>query len=111
AHLRALLGEHGHAVAGFRQAESLLEQLAAEFPEMVEYYHKLARTEGNLAIELAKLGKQADAETAFRRGIALRTKLVDDFPEDLGYRLDLANNYNDLGVLRELQLNYAEAEE
>jgi serine/threonine protein kinase/tetratricopeptide (TPR) repeat protein len=111
AHLRALLGEHSDAVTGFREAESLLEQLAAEFPEEAQYRHKLARTEGNVGIELAKLGRQAEAETALRLGINLRTKLADDFPENLGYRLELANNYNDFAFLRELQENYAEAEE
>jgi serine/threonine protein kinase/tetratricopeptide (TPR) repeat protein len=110
AHLRGLLGEHRDAVAGFRQAESLLEKLLAEFPEEAQYRHKLARAQGNLGVELAKLGNQPDADTAFRRGIALRTKLVDDFPEDLKYQLELANNYNDLGFLRELQRNYPEAE-
>jgi serine/threonine protein kinase/tetratricopeptide (TPR) repeat protein len=110
AHLRSLLGEQSEAVAGFRQAESLLEQLAAEYPETAEYRQKLGRTEGNLAVSLAKLGKQADAEAAFRRGITVRTRLVSDFPLDLEYGMELANNYNDLGFLRELQHNYPEAE-
>jgi serine/threonine protein kinase/tetratricopeptide (TPR) repeat protein len=111
AHLRALLGEHGDALAVYREAEALLEQLVAEFPHAAEYRHKLARTEANVGIELAELGKFADAETAFRRGIALYTKLTDDFPEDPAYRMGLANNYNDFGILREIQQNYAEAEE
>jgi serine/threonine protein kinase/tetratricopeptide (TPR) repeat protein len=111
AYLRGLLGELGDAVAGYRQAESLLEQLAAEFPEEAEYRQKLARAENNLGNDLLKLGNHADAETAFLRGIALRTKLADEFPDDLGYRLDLANNYHDFGFLRERQQNYAEAEE
>jgi hypothetical protein len=110
AHLRALLGEHGAAVAGFRQAEGLLEALAAEFPDMADYRQKLARTEGNVAVELAKLGKEAEAETALTKGIALRTKLADDSPQDLRGRLELANNYNDLGFLRELQHRFPEAE-
>jgi serine/threonine protein kinase/tetratricopeptide (TPR) repeat protein len=111
AHLRALLGEHGDAVTGYRQSESLLEQLSAEFPQAAEYRHKLARNEGNLAIELAKLGKQADAEKALRRGLALYTKLADDFPNDLGYRSGLAKTYQNLGSLRRLQQKHTEAEE
>jgi serine/threonine protein kinase/tetratricopeptide (TPR) repeat protein len=111
AHLRGLLGGHRDAVAGFRQAEALLEQLAAEFPQEAEYREKLARTESNLGVELARLGYQADAETAFLRGIALRTQLTDDFPKELDYRLELANIYNNLGYLRELQHNYAAAEQ
>jgi serine/threonine protein kinase len=111
AHLRALLGEHRDAVAGYRQAESLLEQLAAGFPQSAEYRQKLARAEGSVGIELAKQGKLAEAETAFRRGIALRTKLADDFPGELDYRLELGGNYNDLAYLLELQHNDAAAED
>jgi eukaryotic-like serine/threonine-protein kinase len=111
AHLRAVLGEHHEAAAGFQQAEALLEVLADEFPDASEYRYKLARTEGNRGIELAKVGQEAAAETAFRRGIALRTRLVDDFPNDPKYRLELANNCNDLGFLFELQRKYPEAEQ
>jgi serine/threonine protein kinase/tetratricopeptide (TPR) repeat protein len=110
AHLRGLLGDHGAAVAGYRQAEGLLEPLAAEFPDSADYRHNLARTEGNLAVGLAKLGRETEAETALTKGIALRTKLADQYPKELRYRLDLANNYNDLGLLRELQHRFPEAD-
>jgi tetratricopeptide (TPR) repeat protein len=111
AHLRGLLGEPPAAVAGYRQAEALLEQLADQFPNEAEYRQKLARTEGNLGIELAKQRKEAEAETAFRKGIALRTQLAEHFPTERPNRLDLANNTTDLGYLRELQHREAEAEE
>jgi serine/threonine protein kinase/tetratricopeptide (TPR) repeat protein len=110
AHLRSLLGEPPEAEAGFRQAEALLEQLAAEFPDEAGYRYKLGRTEDNLAVELAKQGKEAESEAAFHKGIAMRTKLVEQFPKELKYRLELANNYNDLGNLRELQHRDDEAE-
>jgi eukaryotic-like serine/threonine-protein kinase len=111
AHLRGLLGEPRAAMAGLRQAETLLEQLADQFPDEADYRQKLARTEGNLAVELAKQGKEAESEAAFRKGIALRTKLAEQFPTELSYRLELANNYTDLGNLREIQHREAEAEE
>jgi serine/threonine protein kinase/tetratricopeptide (TPR) repeat protein len=111
AYLRGLLGERRDSVAGFRRAEAMLEQLVSEFPEEAVYRNKLARTEGNLAVALAKMGNQADAEPVLLRGIALGTKLVEDFPKDPEYRLDLANKYHDLAYLRELQHQYAEAEE
>jgi tetratricopeptide (TPR) repeat protein len=110
AHLHGLLGEHREAVAGYREAEALLEELEGEFPGVADYRDKLARTEGNLGLQLAKLGKEAEAETAFRQGITLRAKLVGQFPKELQYRLELAKNYNDLGFLRDLQHKYAEAE-
>ena len=52
---------------GYRQATELLEQLLSEFPNVVEYQHKLALTDGNLGILLAKLGKDSDAERSLRR--------------------------------------------
>jgi serine/threonine protein kinase/tetratricopeptide (TPR) repeat protein len=110
AYLHGLLGEHRDVVATYRQAESVLEQLAAEFPQTAIYRHKLARAENNLGVELAKQGKHADAEAAFLRGITLYTKLADEFPNDLEYGVPLATNHNDLGFLRELQHNDAEAE-
>jgi tetratricopeptide (TPR) repeat protein len=109
--MRGLLGNHQEAVAGNRQAESLLEQLASEFPDAAVYRDKLARTEGAMAYELAMLGNAPASETALRRGLELRSKLVTDFPKNLDYRLALARTYNDLGALREMQHNYAEAEE
>jgi serine/threonine protein kinase/tetratricopeptide (TPR) repeat protein len=108
AHLRGLLGERKEAATGYRQAEILLGQLAAESPGAAEFRHKLAILESNLGIQLAELGEEAEA--AFRQGIALRTKLSDDFPENPQYRLELAINYQDLGLLKELQHKYQEAE-
>jgi serine/threonine protein kinase/tetratricopeptide (TPR) repeat protein len=111
ARLRAILGENPDAVAGFRQAEALLEKLADEFPDVAEYRQKLARTEGNMGIALGKLRKEAEAETAFRRGITLQTKLAGDSPKQPEYQKELARNYTSLGFLRELQHKYEEAEQ
>jgi serine/threonine protein kinase/tetratricopeptide (TPR) repeat protein len=109
AHLRELLGEQAEAVAGYRQAALLLEQLAGEFPDVAVYRHKLARTNGNLGVLLAESGQEAEAETAFRQGIALRTKLAEDFPKVPEYRSELARNYNDLAFLLERQEKYEQA--
>jgi serine/threonine protein kinase/tetratricopeptide (TPR) repeat protein len=111
AHLRELLGEQPQAVAGYRQAALLLRQLAAESPEVAEYRHKLALTDGNVGILLAEAGQEGEAETAFREAIALRTRLVEDFPSNPEYRSALAKNYNDLAFLLERQEKYREAEE
>jgi serine/threonine protein kinase/tetratricopeptide (TPR) repeat protein len=108
--LRSLLGEPREAEAGFRQAGALLSHLADEFPDVAEYRHRLGRTEGDLAVELAKQGKDDEALAAFRAGIDVRTKLAEQFPGEMRYRLDLASNYGDLGNLYELQHRDAEAE-
>ena len=54
AHLHALLGEQIKAEAGYRQAVSLLEQLAADLSHVPEYNQKLATTHHNLGITLAE---------------------------------------------------------
>src|SRR5262249_53302642 len=87
AHLRNLLGEPDEA--GWRQAVALLEQLAAEFPDVPEYREKLARSQNRLGIELAELGKRAEAETALRRALDLRGRLAGDFPKVAAYRREL----------------------
>jgi serine/threonine protein kinase len=48
AHLHALLGEQTPAEAAYGQAVALLEQLVADFPDVAEYRHKLARSHNNL---------------------------------------------------------------
>jgi tetratricopeptide (TPR) repeat protein len=112
ARLRALLGgPRDEAVAGYRQAEALLKELADQFPDEADFRHKLARTEGHLSIDLGKLGRVVESEEAIRKGIALLTKLAEQYPNELRYRLDLAKNYNNLGNLREIQHREAEAEE
>jgi serine/threonine protein kinase/tetratricopeptide (TPR) repeat protein len=111
AHLRAMLGDQLQAVAGFRQALSLLEQLAVEFPDVAEYRQKLATSHHNLAIALAELGKETEAETAFRQAVALGKKLAEDFPSEQPYRRSLAAGYHDLGKLQWREEKYPQAED
>jgi serine/threonine protein kinase/tetratricopeptide (TPR) repeat protein len=107
AHLRALLGEQVQAVEGYRQAVTLLEQLADESPEVSEYREKLARTHNNLGILLAELNNDTDAEKSFRQAVALWEKL----PEGRQQRRALAASHNDLATLQRRQKNYADADQ
>jgi serine/threonine protein kinase/Flp pilus assembly protein TadD len=108
ARLRNLLGEPDEA--GWRRAVALLEQLAAEFPDVPEYRQTLARSQDLLGIELAELGKRAEAERALRRARDLLGRLAGDFPKGAVYRRDLAGSTNDLANVLRLQRKYADAE-
>src|SRR5262249_8901366 len=50
AHLHALLGDQVQAEAGYQQAVTLLERLAADFPDAAEYRQKLGNTHNELGI-------------------------------------------------------------
>src|SRR5262249_31265624 len=95
ARLRHLLGEPDEA--GWRQAVALLEQLAADFPDVPEYRDKLAQSQNHLGNELADLGKHAAAEKALRRAQDLLGMLAGDFPKVAAYRRELAVSNNNLG--------------
>jgi tetratricopeptide (TPR) repeat protein len=110
AHLHALLGEHDHAEARFREAVRLLERLVADFPEVAEYRQKLGASHHNPAMALAELGKVTEAEKAFRQAIVLGTKLAEDFPDAPLYREKLAMGYRDLGLMLWREQKYVEAE-
>src|SRR5262249_15249392 len=60
--LRTLLGKQEEAAKGYRQAESLLAELARDFPDTADYRQKLARTKVQLGKALVKLGKETEAE-------------------------------------------------
>jgi serine/threonine protein kinase len=111
AQLHALLGDQVQAEAGYRQAVTLLEQLAADFPNIAEYRQKLANSHNRLGIQLTELGREPAAETAFREAIAVRKRLAADFSEVASYRLELASSYNDLGTLLRRERKYSQAEE
>jgi tetratricopeptide (TPR) repeat protein len=111
ARLHALLGDHAQAEAGFRQAVSLLEPLADDFPGVAQYRLALASSHDNLGKASAELEKGVEAETAFRRAIALFRRLADDFPDVPSHRLKLAGTYGNLANGLRRQRKYAAAEE
>jgi tetratricopeptide (TPR) repeat protein len=56
-------------------------------------------------------GKQQQAETVFRRSIELYAMLAADFPEKAHFRRDLADAYNNLGVVLREQSKIPSAEQ
>jgi serine/threonine protein kinase/tetratricopeptide (TPR) repeat protein len=111
AHLHALLGDQVQAEAGYQQAATLLEQLAADFPDVAEYRQKLGNTHNELGIALAELGRSPQAETSFRHAILLGTRLVGECPEVALHRRDVAVSYGSLATLYQRLEKGAMAEE
>jgi serine/threonine protein kinase/Flp pilus assembly protein TadD len=104
------LGENQEAKVALEKANSLLKQLAADFPSVPSYRHRLAGSHHNLALVLSDLGKPAEAEAEFRQALALSTKLVADFPNVATYREYLANHHHHLGIVLDNLGRDAEAE-
>jgi serine/threonine protein kinase len=109
ARLHEFLGEHRQAEAGYRQARDLLEQLAAEFPEVPAYRERLALSHNNLALRLRALGQHTQAENACRRAVALLEQLVAQGPEVPLYRQHLAVSFHSLNLVLWDQGKWAEA--
>jgi serine/threonine protein kinase/tetratricopeptide (TPR) repeat protein len=99
AYLRSHLGQHDAAIAGFREAIALCEQLAAEFPEEPEYREHLADSYLNLGGLHYSLGKLADAEAAYRQTLTIEDRLAAECPAVPQYRQRLAKSHNYLGIL------------
>ncbi len=103
--LAAILGHRSKdidAIAAFRRAVELQEQLARQAPGVVQYRSDLAITWNNLAQALARQDKTSDASSAYERAEALFAELVADFPRDIRYRSSLAGVLNNRGMASEL---------
>ncbi len=94
-----LLGQHGPAEKGYRQAWPLYERLVAEHPQVPAYRQELARTHNNLGPLLQTTGRADEAEKAFRQALPLYERLVAEHPQVPTYRQQLASTHNNLGVL------------
>jgi serine/threonine protein kinase len=99
AYLQAKLSQWDEAVRGFREAITLWEKLAAEFPAVPAYRQHLAGSHNNLGNLLANLGKRPEAEASHRRALELQQKLTAEFPAVPEYAQDLATSHNNLGNL------------
>jgi serine/threonine protein kinase/Flp pilus assembly protein TadD len=97
--IESRLGRNPEAVAAFRQARALFEQLAADFPAAPLCRHELAVSHNNLGVLLKNLGKGPEAEQQYRQALALQEKLAADFPAVPRYRQELAVSHNNLGNL------------
>jgi tetratricopeptide (TPR) repeat protein len=78
-------GEHAQAEETYRQAITLQEKLAAEFPDNADYRQELARSHAHRGLLLRTTGRRAEAEQAFRQALALVEKLAAVAPDKPAY--------------------------
>ena len=64
-----------------RQAVTLREQLAAQFPDVPEYTEKVATSTGLLVFVLHVMGRHQEEEKVSRQALEMHRKLADQFPD------------------------------
>ncbi len=94
------IGSTDEAIAAYKSARGILEQLVAEAPSAAEYRRELALCVNNLALLLSRSGSTADARDAYDRAIRLQEQLVAESPQAEQYQGDLARSLNNLGLLQ-----------
>ena len=77
---------------GIKKALPVIESLAAEAPDAVNYVMAQARWKARLAGALHQLGRSSEAETYYRQSIAHDESLLDRVGEPTGVHLILATN-------------------
>src|SRR5262249_40098629 len=94
------LGKLPQADTGFRQARTLLKQLAADSPAVPEYRQELARSHNNLGNLALGLGNWPEAEAEYGHALTLKERLAAEFPTVPDYAVDQGGTYLNLGNLR-----------
>jgi serine/threonine-protein kinase len=104
-----MLGQSTKAEQAYRQAISLLQALADEFPERAELRRDLAAAHNNLSLVLQATGRTQDAVKQFERGQAIRARLVEQHPDVFKYKWDLAEGHDRRGLQAQQSNNLAGA--
>ena len=98
--LQANLSSHKPAGASeaagsdpLREVVATQEKLVAEFPDVPQYRHDLARTRSNRAIGFLQEGRHESVEAECRDILEMQRRLVNDFPREPEYRQCLARTY------------------
>lgn len=94
------IGSTDEAIAAYKNAQGILEELVAEAPSAADYRRELALCLNNLALLLSRSGSTADARNAYDRAIRLQEQLVAGSPQAEQYQGDLARSLNNLGLLQ-----------
>ena len=100
------LGDNSAALAAFRQAITLRERLATDFPEQPTHRNELAKGLFNVGNIHRDLGRNAEAEREYLHCLGVFERLIEEFAEVTEYRedvvvarQDLAAAHNQLGIL------------
>jgi tetratricopeptide (TPR) repeat protein len=108
--LEAKLGDSTQAAAAYRNAESVLEDLAANDVDNAELRSQLALTNNNLAILAASHRDFAEAQRRYERARGIQRQLATEHPDDSTYAAQLAETQSNLGMLLDSQGDAAGAE-
>jgi tetratricopeptide (TPR) repeat protein len=97
--IREQLGGARQALAAYRRAAGLLEQLAVEQPDDGRHGAEAAVCHNNIGWLLAQMGKTVDARAAYHDAIGIQERLIAEHAEAPRFRSDLAVTYGNLGLL------------
>jgi serine/threonine protein kinase/Tfp pilus assembly protein PilF len=97
--IREQLGDHEGALAAYRKAEEILEDLTQEQPGADRNWGDLATCYNNIGLLLNHTGKTAEAQDAYRKAIEIQERLVDECPDSERYPDELALSYSNFGLL------------
>jgi serine/threonine-protein kinase len=99
AHLTWELGRQGEALATYRRALALVEQIAAAAPADAEARSALARCHTRIGFTFRTMARPAEALRAYEQAREIQDSLVRDHPETARYREFLSWTLSQLGVI------------
>lgn len=103
------LGQHADAEQAFRQALTLRQELATDFPSIPIYRLGIIGCYGELVALFRQTGQDQEAEEAGRQVVAILEKLVIEFPDHPDFARYLRHYLGQLGLLLGQRGNCAEA--
>ncbi len=97
ADIRLKLGHHQQSIDAYRHAKSILEELAAKFPNTAEYRARLAQVHTQLGVALVETHAFPEAKEEQDQAVRLLRQLVRENPASAAIRQDLAKALGSLG--------------
>jgi serine/threonine-protein kinase len=97
--LLAKTGRSAEALAAYKQAQALREQLADAHPGVTQFQSDLAESYKNIGLLLSSTGKPDEALAAHEQARALRQKLVDANPAVTAFQRHLAGSLTNIAYL------------
>jgi len=94
------IGSTDEAIAAYRNARGILEQLVAQSPASPEHRRELALCVNNLALLQSRSGATEEARCGYDQAIRWQEELVAESPQTELYQGDLARSLNNLGLLQ-----------
>jgi eukaryotic-like serine/threonine-protein kinase len=104
-----VLGSNREAIAFCEQARTILEPLAGDQPQVLDYQEALARALQELGILYALVGRSGEGEPVLKQAVALAQRLVDEQNENATYQELLCHISMEMGRLYQGRGNPASA--